>query len=150
MKRISRSMRRTLIALVAAMTAMVGGVVVVASSPAAAATNQFRGMNWAQLGDNFSTSPLVVQGLSQSDSYATVQAKANALYDDMASTMGINTVRLPINTQTVANTTWWNAYRGAIDAATARGFKVILTFGRTIPPARGSRTSPRGTRCGPA
>ncbi|MCX5115675.1 RICIN domain-containing protein [Micromonospora sp. NBC_00362] len=128
MKRISRSMRRTLIALVAAMTAMVGGVVVVASSPAAAATNQFRGMNWAQLGDNFSTSPLVVQGLSQSDSYATVQAKANALYDDMASTMGINTVRLPINTQTVANTTWWNAYRGAIDAATARGFKVILAF----------------------
>ncbi|MEU8390320.1 RICIN domain-containing protein [Micromonospora sp. NPDC048843] len=128
MKRISRSMRRTLIALVAAMTAMVGGVVVVASSPAAAATNQFRGMNWAQLGDNFSTSPLVVQGLSQSDSYATVQAKANALYDDMASTMGINTVRLPINTQTVANSTWWNAYRGAIDAATARGFKVILAF----------------------
>ncbi|MCG5449529.1 RICIN domain-containing protein [Micromonospora hortensis] len=128
MKRISRSMRRTLIALVAAMTAMVGGVIVVASSPAAAATNQFRGMNWAQLGDNFSTSPLVVQGLSQSDSYATVQAKANALYDDMASTMGINTVRLPINTQTVANTTWWNAYRGAIDAATARGFKVILAF----------------------
>ncbi|MEU7798929.1 RICIN domain-containing protein [Micromonospora arborensis] len=128
MKRISRSMRRTLIALVTAMTAMVGGVVVLASSPATAATNQFRGMNWAQLGDNFSTSPLVVQGLSQSDSYATVQAKANALYDDMASTMGINTVRLPINTQTVANTTWWNAYRGAIDAATARGFKVILAF----------------------
>ncbi|MET8258037.1 RICIN domain-containing protein [Micromonospora sp. NPDC005205] len=128
MKWISRSMRRTLIALVAAMTAMVGGVVVVASSPAAAATNQFRGMNWAQLGDNFSTSPLVVQGLSQSDGYATVQAKANALYDDMALSMGINTVRLPINTQTVANTTWWNAYRGAIDAATARGFKVILTF----------------------
>ena len=25
-------------------------------------------------------------------------------------------------------TTWWNNYRGAIDAATARGFKVILAY----------------------
>lgn len=121
-----RSMRRILIALAAAMTAMVG-VVVVTSSPATAATNQFRGMNWAVLGDNFSTGPLVVQGLSSSDSNATVRAKANALYDDMASTMGVNTVRLPINTHTVG-TAWWDAYRGAIDAATARGFKVILAY----------------------
>ncbi|MEV7989314.1 RICIN domain-containing protein [Micromonospora sp. NPDC085948] len=114
---------------VMATTAAAAAIAITATAgPAAAATSQFRGMNWAQLGDNFSTSPLVVQGLSQSDSYATVQAKANALYDDMASTMGINTVRLPINTQTVANTTWWNAYRGAIDAATARGMKVILAF----------------------
>ena len=112
------------VALVAALTAL--GSVVVTSSPAAAATRQFRGMNWAVLGDNFSTGPLVVQGLSQSDSNATVQAKANALYDDMAA-MGVNTVRLPINTHTVG-TTWWAAYRGAIDAATARGFKVILAY----------------------
>ncbi|MEV1005167.1 RICIN domain-containing protein [Nonomuraea sp. NPDC050202] len=86
-------------------------------------------MNWAVLGDNFSTDTLDLHGLSQSDSNATVRAKANALYDDMASTMGVNTVRLPINTHTVANTTWGNAYRGAIDAATARGFKVILAYG---------------------
>ncbi|MBQ1071403.1 glycosyl hydrolase family 5, partial [Micromonospora sp. D75] len=124
--RSTRSLRRLLIVLVAATTAMVGGVAVV-SSPAVAATNQFRGMNWAVLGDNFSTGPLVVQGLSSSDSNATVRAKANALYDDMASTMGVNTVRLPINTHTVG-TAWWEAYRGAIDAATARGFKVILAY----------------------
>ncbi len=90
-------------------------------------TNSFRGMNWAVLGDNFKTVPLVIQGLSSSDSYSTVQAKANALYDDMASTMGVNTVRLPINTHTVG-TTWWSNYRGAIDAATARGWKVILAY----------------------
>ncbi|GAA3169773.1 hypothetical protein GCM10020001_115080 [Nonomuraea salmonea] len=69
-----------------------------------------------------------MQGLSQSDSYATVRAKADSLYDDMAATMGVNTVRLPVNTHTVAATSWWNAYRGAIDAATARGFKVILAY----------------------
>ncbi|WP_422768819.1 RICIN domain-containing protein [Plantactinospora sp. WMMC1484] len=118
-------MRWSLIALATALTAL--GGVAVTSSPATAATSQFRGMNWAVLGDNFSTGPLVVQGLSQSDSNATVRAKANALYDDMATTMGVNTVRLPINTHTVG-TTWWNAYRGAIDAATDRGFKVILAY----------------------
>ena len=98
-----------------------------AQAAPALATSSFRGMNWAMLGDNFKTTPLYIQGLSSSDSYATVQAKANALYDDMASTMGINAVRLPINTHTVG-TTWWSAYRGAIDAATARGFKVILAY----------------------
>ncbi|ATE55802.1 RICIN domain-containing protein [Actinosynnema pretiosum] len=101
----------------------------VAPAPEArAATNQFRGVNWAVLGDNFSTTALVPQGLSRSDSNATVRAKANALYDDLAGTLGVNTVRLPVNTHTVADTTWWNAYRGAVDAATARGFKVILAY----------------------
>ncbi|MGR6921888.1 RICIN domain-containing protein [[Actinomadura] parvosata] len=116
--------------LLAALTALLLLPIIAVSSwttPAAAATSQFRGMNWAVLGDNFSTGPLVIDGLSTSDSYATVQAKANALYDDMQSTLGVNTVRLPINTHTVG-TTWWNAYRGAIDAATARGWKVILAY----------------------
>lgn len=97
------------------------------ATPAAATTSQFRGMNWAQPGDNFSKSPLVIDGLASTDSYATVQAKANALYDDMQSSLGINTIRLPINTHTISSA-WWNNYRGAIDAATARGWKVILAY----------------------
>jgi endoglucanase len=113
--------------LVFSLSLIFGSMPLKAQAAPALATNSFRGANWAVLGDNFSTSPLVIQGLSSSDSYATVQAKANALYDDMSSTMGINTVRLPINTHTVG-TTWWNNYRGAIDAATARGFKVILAY----------------------
>jgi Cellulase (glycosyl hydrolase family 5) len=120
-----RGVRRLLAAALAAVTtiplAAVGG-----ASPAAAATSQFHGMNWAVLGDNFGTVPLVVQGLSQSDSNATVRAKANALYDGMAA-MGVDTVRLPVNTHTVG-TTWWDNYRGAVDAATERGFKVILAY----------------------
>ncbi len=118
---------RRLLAALAALLLLPITMVSLWTAPAAAATSQFRGMNWAVLGDNFSTAPLVVDGLSGSDSYATVQAKANALYDDMQSTLGVNTVRLPINTHTVG-TTWWNAYRGAIDAATARGWKVILAY----------------------
>ena len=142
-------MRRILIALAAAMTAMVG-IVAVASSPATAATNQFRGMNWAVLGDNFSTGPLVVQGLSQSDSNATVRAKANALYDDMASTMGVNTVRLPINTHTVAARRGGTPTGAPSTPPPPADSRSSSPTGRTAPPpAAGSRTSPRGTRCGP-
>lgn len=119
------SLRRTVISALAAL-ALTPIAAVSLASPAAAATNQFKGMNWAVLGDNFSTSTLVLRGLSSSDSYATVKAKANALYDGMAS-MGVNTVRLPINASTVG-TSWWNSYKGTIDAATGRGWKVILGY----------------------
>jgi endoglucanase len=84
-------------------------------------------MNWARLGDNFTTGPLVLHGLNQSDSYNTVRAKSDAIYGDMEALMGVNTIRLPINTHTVGSS-WWNAYRGTIDAATDRGFKVILAY----------------------
>jgi hypothetical protein len=107
--------------------ALVPVAVLATATPAAADTSQFRGFNWAVMGDNFVEGPLVLDRLSQSDSYDTVRAKADAIYADMASTMGTNTVRLPVNTHTVG-TTWWNAYRGTIDAATARGFKVILAY----------------------
>src|SRR5688500_12697564 len=96
---------RMLVSLLAALV-LLPVTALTTAAPATAATSQFRGMNWAVLGDNFSTGPLVLDGLSSSDSYATVQAKANAVYDDMESTLGINTVRLPINTHTVG-TAWW-------------------------------------------
>src|SRR5690606_24595216 len=61
----------------------------VATAPAAAAdTSQFRGVNWAVFGDNFSTGPLVIDGLSSSDSYDTVYAKADVVYDQMESLLG--------------------------------------------------------------
>jgi hypothetical protein len=119
------ALRRTLVATLAVVTLIPLGIVA-GASPASATTNQFKGMNWAVLGDNFTTGTLVLRGLTSSDSNATVRAKANALYDDMAAA-GVNTVRLPINTQTVG-TSWWNSYRGTIDAATDRGFKVILSY----------------------
>lgn len=116
-----------LLAGLAALVLLPIAAVTVSSAPAAAATSQFRGMNWAVLGDNFVTGPLVLDGLSSSDSYATVEAKADALYDDMESTLGVDTVRLPVNTHTVG-TAWWNSYRATIDAATARGWKVVLAY----------------------
>ena len=121
-----RTFRRRVVSVLCAL-ALLPLAALAAPSPATAATSQFRGMNWAQTGDNFSKGLLAIDGLKTTDSYATVQATANAVFDDMQSTLGINTVRLPINTHTVGNA-WWNNYRGVIDAATARGMKVILAY----------------------
>lgn len=118
-------LRRILSVLIA--TALMAAVTLVGAPPAGADTSQFRGMNWARKGDNFTTGTLVLDGLSGSDSYQTVRDKADGVYTSMANLLGVNTVRLPVNTHTVGSA-WWNAYRGAIDAATARGFKVILAY----------------------
>ncbi len=118
-------LRRLLSVLITA--ALMSAVALVSAPPASADTSQFRGMNWARKGDNFTTGTLVLDGLNGSDSYTTVRAKADAIYAGMENLLGVNTVRLPVNTHTVGST-WWNAYRGAIDAATGRGFKVILAY----------------------
>ncbi len=92
-----------------------------------AATNQFRGVNWADPRDNYANDPVVPSGLSTSDSYATTYAKSTAIIKGFATNLSANTVRLPINPYTV-NGSFWGSYTGAIDAATAQGFKVILSY----------------------
>ncbi|MEW9551935.1 RICIN domain-containing protein [Nonomuraea sp. NPDC050783] len=122
----SRSLRRTLLGVLGTL-ALAPVVALAAAPPAGADTNQFRGVNWAVPGDNFVRGPLVLDGLAASDSYATVRTKADAVYNGFADRLGANTVRLPVNTHTVGSS-WWNAYRGTIDAATDRGFKVVLAY----------------------
>jgi hypothetical protein len=122
----SRSLRRILVSVLSTLV-LLPVVALTGTAPASADTSQFRGVNWAVLGDNFVRGPLVLDGLNQSDSYSTVLAKADAIYDGFETQLGVNTVRLPVNTHTVG-TSWWNAYRGTIDAATAKGFKVILAY----------------------
>jgi len=111
-----------ILALVAATLA-----VPVAASPAAAATSDFRGVNWADQRDNFVDDTLVLGGLSTSDSYATTQAKANGILAGFQNNLGANTVRMPVNYPTVSGS-YWNSYTGAIDAATAKGMRVILSY----------------------
>jgi endoglucanase len=100
---------------------------VVHPSTAQAATSQFRGVNWADPRDNYANDPVVPSGLATSDSYATTYAKAKAIIRGFATNLSANTVRMPINPYTV-NGSFWNSYTGAIDAATAQGFKVILSY----------------------
>ncbi|WP_173085844.1 RICIN domain-containing protein [Phytohabitans rumicis] len=101
--------------------------VAVTTAPAQAATNDFRGVNWADQRDNFVNDTLVLGGLATSDSYATTQAKADRILSGFQANLGANTVRLPVNYPTVSGS-YWNSYVGAIDMATSKGMKVILSY----------------------
>jgi len=94
---------------------------------APAAANTFRCGNWADQRDNFVNGDLQLSGTTTADSYATVLAKATAILTAFQNTVGANSVRVPINEPTVMDP-WWNAYKGTIDAAIARGMKVIVAY----------------------
>lgn len=80
----------------------------------------------------------MLSGLAVGDDYATVKAKSGSILDGFRA-IGANTVRLPINACTVigrasgspcisGSPAAWSAYKGAIDAATDRGMKVVLAY----------------------
>ncbi|MFJ9770666.1 ricin-type beta-trefoil lectin domain protein [Kitasatospora sp. NPDC101157] len=94
------------------------------ASPAASATGQFHGVNWADPDDNFITGPNVPVGLSTSDDYSTTYAKSTAILKGFQA-LGANTVRLGFNAATTSGP-WWNSYTAALDAATALGMNVVV------------------------
>jgi hypothetical protein len=100
------------------------GVQAVAVSPAHAATNQFRGVNWADPRDNFLTDPNVPVGLSSSDNYATTYTKATAILRGFQN-LGANTVRFGTNPQATSSSSWSNLV-AAYDAASALGMNVMI------------------------
>jgi hypothetical protein len=123
------------VGMAAALT--VGLTVSISSTPALAATNNFRGVNWADERDNFVDGVLVLGGLSTSDSYATTQAKANGILSGFQNNLGANTVRMPVNYSTVSGS-YWNSYTGAIDAAVSKGMNVILSYWEAASSRNGS------------
>jgi hypothetical protein len=127
---VARLGRRLVAGAVATLTMLASVVLIVVAGPTTATAavgfdpSQFRGVHWSRLGDNFTADRLVLQGLSPNDDYNAARSKADAMFAAFQNDMGANTVRLPINPAT----TNWNTYNGVIDAATARGFKVILCY----------------------
>ena len=114
--------RISLLVLVSVLSAPVSALF---ASSASAATNQFRGVNWADSRDNFQAGVLYVSGLSSSDTYASALATGTGVMDQFVSKLGANAVRMPINEATVS--TFWSTYTGAIDAVLAKG-KVVLGY----------------------
>ena len=121
------SLTRRLVAAVCCAVGVAGAIVAAAPAASAANTSEFRGVNWADPRDNYASDAVVPSGLSTSDSYATTYAKASAVIGQFRAELGANTVRLPVNPASV-NGPFWNSYTGAIDAAAAKGFKVILGY----------------------
>jgi hypothetical protein len=89
------------------------------------ATNQFRGVNWADQRDNFQSGVIYVSGLSASDTYDSAAIVADRVVGQFMSLLGSNSVRLPINEATVSD--YWGTYTGAIDKALEKG-RVILCY----------------------
>ncbi|MGW1955245.1 glycoside hydrolase family 5 protein [Streptomyces sp. NPDC001920] len=119
-------------ALLACVTAFGGALTSPASasstsgSAAVPPVSDFHGVNWADPRDNYADDAVVPSGLSTSDDYATTYAKSEAIISGFAE-LGANTVRLPVNPTSV-NGPFWKSYKGAIDAASKKGFKVILGY----------------------
>jgi MYXO-CTERM domain-containing protein len=90
---------------------------------ASAATNKFRGVNWADSRDNFQSGVLYISGLSSSDTYDSAFAVGDAVMSQFISKVGANAVRLPINEATVSK--FWSTYTGAIDAVLSKGMVVF-------------------------
>jgi len=97
------------------------------SHSAPAAPSSFHGVNWADPNDNYNSGPVVPSGLSTGDSYGQVYGITLKMVAGFSRNLGANTLRLPINPASVG-TAWWNSYRATIDAATAAGDKVILSY----------------------
>lgn len=119
--------RRKAISALCASVALAGSALfVVQAQPASAATNQFKGVNWADTRDNYNSGWVIPDGLAASDNYSQVYSIANNYIKAFQANLGANTVRLPINPPSVSQS-WWGAYRGAVDAALADGMKVIIS-----------------------
>jgi len=110
---------------VAAFFAVCLSVLCLVVSNISAATNQFRGVNWADPGDNFQTGVLHISGLSSTDTYASASVVADKVMGQFVSKLGANSVRLPINEATAS--TYWSTYTGVIDKILTMG-KVILCY----------------------
>lgn len=90
-------------------------------------TWNFKGVNWADARDNYVDGPLVLSGFTGSDNYATIQTRTAIVIAGFKNNLGANTVRMPINPQTVLQS-WWQSYTGAIDMALSSNMKVILAY----------------------
>ena len=83
----ARTFRRRLVSVLCAL-ALLPLAALAAPSPASAATSQFRGMNWAVTGDNFSTGPLVID----------VYPRLTTSYAGLRPGLGINAAEMVLST----------------------------------------------------
>lgn len=108
--------------------AVMTGMLLLGSAIASGATNQFRGVNWADQRDNFQSGVIYISGLSSTDTYASASVVADKIVGQFMSKLGSNSVRMPINEATAK--TYWGTYTGAIDMALAKGRVVLCYWGK--------------------
>jgi len=108
---------------------LIGGFIAVitpALTTAAISAGQVRGVNWGDPRDNFVCGNLLPSGIYAGESYSTILSKSSAITTRLSSLTGANTIRLPVNVDTVTGS-FWTSYYATIDAAVAQGLNVILS-----------------------
>lgn len=98
------------------------------AATAQGATNEFRGVNWADKRDNFQSGVLYLSGLSSTDTYASASIVADRIVGQFMSKLGSNSVRMPVNEATVSQ--YWSTYTGAIDVALSKGRVILCYWGK--------------------
>jgi hypothetical protein len=88
--------------------------------------SSFMGINWADARDNFVDGWIIPSGIDHRLSEAEVVEQASAYLRQFQTILGINTVRLGINPQTVLDQAWWPKYRALVREANRQKIKVIL------------------------
>ncbi|QQS04502.1 MAG: carbohydrate-binding protein [Fibrobacterota bacterium] len=109
-------------------SAVMAGMILLGSAIASGATNQFRGVNWADERDNFQSGVVYISGLSSTDTYASASVVADKIVGQFMSKLGSNSVRMPINEATAKS--YWGTYTGAIDMALTKGRVVLCYWGK--------------------
>ncbi|MBO0801813.1 MAG: hypothetical protein J2P25_01885 [Nocardiopsaceae bacterium] len=93
-------------------------------------TSNFKGGNWPYDNGNgqgnYQNQPLVLTGLSASDTPAQAESTAESIVGNFYSDTGGNTVRIPINEATVSSS-YWPTYVAAIQGMLTKG-NVILCY----------------------
>ncbi|MGC0334788.1 hypothetical protein RKD23_007778 [Streptomyces sp. SAI-170] len=98
---LSRAAAGLLAGLIAVSVSAVSGASPAAAEEPTLDAGQFQGVNWARAGDDFTYGAVVPEGLNEADSYETVKVKADAILSGFQSTLGANTVRLPVNSRSI-------------------------------------------------
>jgi hypothetical protein len=98
------------------------------STSAFAATQNLRGMNWADPnGNEENSTPVEPSGLTISMTASAAASKATAIATAVLASKG-TTVRMPITYSTTSSSAYWPKYQAAINALVSKGCNVILCW----------------------
>ncbi len=89
-------------------------------------SSAYQGVNWADARDNFVDGKIIPSGIDEEAPLAEVERQAHSIFSQLKELLGINTVRLGINPDTVGDADYWPKYQAIIAQAKKLKLKVIL------------------------
>lgn len=105
---------------------LLGAALFLPSLASAAPTFDFMdGCNWADPRDNYVNGILVMSGVGANSSNATHKAKAKELAG-YAKSRGMNSIRVPTNPDTIANSDQWGKFKNRLNGINGLGMNTLI------------------------